>query len=50
MFSGSEKFPQELRDTFQRNNLFKNIVLPQDDDETAEFNVDNALESRLAFL
>ena len=30
--------------------MFKNIVLPKDDDETAEFNVDNALESRLAFL
>ena len=49
MFTGSEKLPDELRSVFDRNNMFKNIKLPKDD-ETAEFNFDNSLESKLAFL
>ena len=52
MFSGSEKLPQDLRQTFARNNLFKNVQLPEEEenDETAEFNVDNTLDSKLALL
>jgi len=38
-----------LRETFARNNLFKKVSLP-DDGEMAEFNYENTLESRLAFL
>ena len=49
MFTGSEKLSDELRGVFDRNNMFKNIQLPKDD-ETAEFNFDNSLESKLAFL
>jgi len=48
MFSGSEKFPEVLRETFARNNLFKNIQLPNDDSETADY--ENSLETKLSFL
>ena len=36
-FTGSEKLPDELRQIFARNNLFKNVQLPADDDENAEY-------------
>ncbi len=49
MFTGSEKLPDTLRETFARNNLFKNVQLPTDS-ETSEFNFENTLECRLAFL
>ena len=48
MFSGSENFPEVLRETFARNNLFKSIRLPNDDAETADY--ENSLEAKLAFL
>jgi len=50
MFTGSEQLPEELRRIFAQNNLFKNVHLPADDDETAEYNFDNSLEHKLAFL
>ena len=49
MFTGSEKLPDSLRETFARNNLFKNVHLPSDA-EPAEFSFENTLESRLVFL
>ena len=49
-FSGSEKLPESLRQIFARNNMFKNVHLPADDEETAEYNYDSTLEHKLAFL
>lgn len=46
MFSGSEELPQNLKEIFIRNNMFSSSTLP----ETAEYNFDHSLESRLAFL
>lgn len=51
MFNGSEKLPEALRSIFARNNLFKNVQLPSDDDDKgADFDYDNTLEAKLAFL
>ena len=36
MFDGSEQLPENLRETFAKNNLFKNVRLPEDG--AAEFN------------
>lgn len=49
MFTGSERLPDDLRQIFARNNLFKNVTLP-DDGDAAEYNFDNTLEHKLAFL
>ncbi len=50
MFNGSEKLPDDLRQTFQRNNLFKNVQLPESSDQLNDYNVDNTLENKLQFL
>lgn len=46
MFNGSEKLPEDLRQTFQKNNLFKNVQLPESD-QLNDYNVDNTLENKL---
>ena len=48
MFTGSESLPEDLRQIFVRNNLFKNVQLPEENN--AEFSPENTLEHRLAFL
>ena len=50
MFAGSEKLPQDLRQIFDRNNLFRNTQLTTDEESEAAMNYEKTLESRLAFL